>query len=63
VTAAFRAEGITVLTQTQASAVTYCDRQFILTTAQGELKVDQLLVATGHAKYRKPESRARRCDV
>ena len=47
VTAAFRAEGITVLTQTQASAVTYCDRQFILTTAQGELKVDQLLVATG----------------
>jgi len=27
--------------------VSYCDRQFILTTAQGELKVYQLLVATG----------------
>ncbi|MCZ9335833.1 FAD-dependent oxidoreductase, partial [Klebsiella pneumoniae] len=47
VTAAFRAEGITVLTQTQASAVAYSDRQFILTTPQGELRADQLLVATG----------------
>ena len=49
VTAAFRAEGITVLTQTQASAVTYSDRQFILTTPQGELRADQLFVATGRA--------------
>lgn len=47
VTAAFRAEGITVLTQTQASAVTYSDSQFTLATPQGELNVDQLLVATG----------------
>jgi mercuric reductase len=49
VTAAFRAEGITVLTQTQASAVAYSDRQFILTTPQGELRADQLLVATGRS--------------
>ncbi|MHB8494616.1 MAG: mercury(II) reductase [Casimicrobiaceae bacterium] len=47
VTVAFRAEGIEVLTQTQASHVSYADGKFFLTTNHGELRVDQLLVATG----------------
>jgi len=47
VTAAFRAEGIEVLEQTQASQVTYRDSEFVLTTGHGELHADKLLVATG----------------
>ena len=48
-TAAFRAEGITVLTHTQASRVSYMEREFTLVTSQGELHVDELLVASGRA--------------
>lgn len=49
VTAAFQAEGIEVLTQTQASAVAYADDEFALTTSQGELRADKLFVATGRS--------------
>jgi mercuric reductase len=49
VTAAFRAEGIEVLEQTQASRIAHADGEFVLTTTQGELRADQLLVATGRA--------------
>lgn len=49
VTAAFRAEGIEVLTQTQASAVSYADEEFVLATNRGELRGDKLLVATGRS--------------
>ncbi|WP_454728062.1 MULTISPECIES: mercury(II) reductase [Cupriavidus] len=49
VAAAFRAEGIEVLTQTQASQVSHADGKFVLTTNHGEVRVDQLLVATGRS--------------
>ena len=49
VTAAFRAEGITVLEHTQASQVGHTDGEFVLTTGQGELRADKLLIATGRA--------------
>jgi mercuric reductase len=49
VTAAFRAEGIAVLEHTQASHVAHADGEFVLGTAQGELRADKLLVATGRA--------------
>lgn len=49
VTAAFRAEGIEVLEQTQASQVSHADGQFVLTTNHGEVRADQLLVATGRS--------------
>lgn len=49
VTAVFRGEGIEVLERTQASEVTYRDREFVLTTAHGELRADKLLVATGRS--------------
>jgi mercuric reductase len=45
--AVFRAEGIEVLEQTQASAVTYAAGEFVLSTHHGELRADQLLVASG----------------
>ncbi len=54
VTAAFRAEGIEVLEHTQASRVAYANGEFVLTTGQGELRADKLLVATG----RTPNTRA-----
>lgn len=47
VTAAFRAEGIEVLDHTQANHVTYANREFVLTTEQGEIRADNLLIATG----------------
>ena len=53
-TAAFRAEGIDVLGLTQASQVAYTDGEFVLSTGQGELRADQLLIATG----RMPNTRA-----
>ena len=53
-TAAFRAEGIEVLTQTQASAVSYAKGEFALITNHGELRADKLLVAIG----RSPNTRA-----
>uniref|UniRef100_UPI003F490EFB mercury(II) reductase n=1 Tax=Cupriavidus taiwanensis TaxID=164546 RepID=UPI003F490EFB len=49
VTAAFRAEGIQVLTQTQASQVSHADDEFVLTTNHGEVRADQLLVASGRS--------------
>jgi len=49
VTKAFRAEGIDVLTQTQASSVSFVDSEFVLVTNQGELRADKLLVATGRS--------------
>ncbi|WP_408580864.1 mercury(II) reductase [Burkholderia cenocepacia] len=49
ITEAFRAEGIDVLTQTQASAVSHVDGEFVLATNHGELRADQLLVATGRS--------------
>ena len=47
VTEAFRAEGIEVLEHTQASMVAHMDGEFVLTSSQGELRADRLLVATG----------------
>ncbi|MGK8290776.1 mercury(II) reductase [Pseudomonas putida] len=47
VTAAFRMEGIEVLEQTQASQVSHANGEFILSTNHGELRTEQLLVATG----------------
>ena len=44
---AFRAEGIDVWTQTQASSVRHANAEFVLTTNRGELRAEQLLVATG----------------
>ncbi|MDE2056612.1 MAG: mercury(II) reductase [Betaproteobacteria bacterium] len=49
VTAAFRAEGITVLEHTQASQVSHVNGEFVLVTAHGELRADKLLIATGRA--------------
>ena len=49
VTDAFRTEGIEVLTQTQASSVSFVDSEFVLVTNQGELRTDKLLVATGRS--------------
>ena len=45
--AAFRAEGISVLEHTQASQVAHVNDEFVLITAQGEIRADKLLVATG----------------
>jgi len=49
VTAAFRAEGIEVLEQAQASRVSYDNGKFALITNQGKLHADKLLVATGRS--------------
>jgi mercuric reductase len=49
VTTAFRAEDIAVLDHTQASQVAHVNGEFVLTTGQGELRADKLLVATGRA--------------
>jgi mercuric reductase len=49
ITAAFRAEGIEVLEQTQASQVDHANGEFVLTTGGGEVRADRLLVATGRA--------------
>ena len=47
VTAAFRDEGIQVLEQTHVSQVRHVDGEFVIATNLGELRADQLLVATG----------------
>lgn len=49
ITRAFRAEGIEVLEHTQAGHIAYMDDEFALTTAQGEVRADKLLIATGRA--------------
>ena len=54
VTSAFEDEGIEVLNHTQASQVAHIDGEFVLTTDQGEVRADKLLVATG----RTPNTRA-----
>ncbi|MDP3189063.1 mercury(II) reductase [Limnobacter sp.] len=60
ITAAFRAEGIKVLEHTQASMVTYADREFVLTTTgHGDVRADKLLVATG----RTPNTRSLALDA
>ncbi len=48
-TAAFHTENIEVLDHTQASQIAHADGEFVLTTGQGELRADKLLVATGRA--------------
>jgi mercuric reductase len=45
--AAFKREGIKVLRQTRADRVDYSDNEFIVDTNSGNLRADQLLVATG----------------
>lgn len=45
--AAFRREGIEIFRQTQVSSVDHRNQEFILHTGAGELRSDQLLVATG----------------
>ncbi len=45
----FRAEGIEVLTHTTASAVAHGNGEFVLSTNHGEVRADQLLVATGRS--------------
>ncbi len=59
IAAAFRAEGIAVLEHTQASHVAYRGGEFLLTTAQGDIRADKLLVATG----RQPNTRTLALDV
>ncbi|TNC98344.1 MAG: putative mercuric reductase [Stygiobacter sp.] len=49
ITDAFRAEGIEVLEHTQASRVAYQDGEFVLTTGEGDVRADKLLVATGRS--------------
>ncbi|HVR81456.1 MAG TPA: mercury(II) reductase [Luteimonas sp.] len=49
ITAAFRAEGLEVLEHTQASRVAHAGDEFVLTTTHGEVRADQLLIATGRA--------------
>ncbi|NMM38044.1 MAG: mercury(II) reductase [Glaciimonas sp.] len=49
ITAAFRAEGITVLEHTQASHVAYAHGEFVLTTGHGIVAADKLLIATGRS--------------
>ena len=58
-TAAFRAEGIDVREHTQASRVAHENDEFVLTTEHGELRADQLLVATG----RTPNTRSLGLDA
>ena len=49
VTGVFRDEGIQVLEQTQALQVLHADGEFVLATPDGEVRADQLLVATGRS--------------
>jgi mercuric reductase len=46
-TTALRMEGIEVLEQTQASQVSHANGEFVLSSNHGELRAEQLLVATG----------------
>jgi mercuric reductase len=48
-TSVFRTEGVEVLEHTQASHVTYANGEFVLTTTNGELRADKLLIAAGRA--------------
>jgi len=53
-TAVFRAEGIDVREYTQATRVAHASGEFVVGTEQGEVRADELLVATGRA----PNTRA-----
>lgn len=57
-TETFHAEGIAVLSNTQASEVSYANGEFVLKTPSGELRADRLLVATG----RSPNTRSQELD-
>ena len=59
VTEVFGTEGITVMTHTQASRVSYVGEEFILATNRGGVRADRLLVATGRA----PNTRALNLDA
>ena len=59
ITAAFRAEGITVREHTQTSNVVHQDGEFVLTTGHSEVRADKLLVATG----RTPNTRSLALDM
>ncbi|MGE3957407.1 MAG: mercury(II) reductase [Vicinamibacterales bacterium] len=59
VTGAFRAEGITVLLHTQASAVSFTEDEFTLVTNHGEVRANRLLAATG----RTPNTRSLDLDA
>lgn len=48
-TAAFRAEGIEVLERTQASRVLHASGEFIMATNRGEVRAEQVLIATGRS--------------
>lgn len=47
ITGALAAEGITVLVHTQATEISYIGDEFVLSTNNGEVRGDRLLVATG----------------
>jgi len=49
ITAVFRDEGITVLEHTQTRQIAHVDGEFVLFIDRGEVRADQLLVATGRA--------------
>ena len=49
ITEAFVAEGIRVLDHTQAQRVSFRNGEFVLSTQNGEVKCEKLLVATGRA--------------
>lgn len=59
ITEAFRDAGIEVLTDTQASQVAYVNGEFVLSTGQGELRAEQLLIAAG----RSPNTQALELDA
>jgi mercuric reductase len=59
VTDVFRAEGITVLTETRAARVSHVGEEFVLSTDRGEVRADRLLVATG----RTPNTRGLNLDA
>ncbi len=46
---AFAAEGIEVMTHTQAQSIAHHDGEFIVATKRGELRAEKLLVAAGRA--------------
>jgi len=58
ITAAFRLEGIEVLEHTRVIRVAHAKGEFLLDTAQGEIRADRLLVATG----RTPNTRGMALD-
>ena len=58
-TEALRAENVEVREHTQAGHVAHIEHEFVLTTQQGELRADRLLVASGRA----PNTRSLRLEA